>query len=171
MKNRVIAVIAALVVASGALATETTTYEYDSKGRLIKSTKSGGPASGTEKCTSYDPAGNRTNQTVNSAGCGAGSGGGGGGGGPNNPPVAANDSLLSSCGVGSKNVVANDSDPDGDPITVTAVTGGMGAYITGGTSVGVTSGYTGTLTYTLTDSNGATDTATISVFDMCGPMF
>jgi len=50
-----------------ALATETTTYEYDALGRLVKSTKAGGPSSGTEKATAYDPAGNRTNQTVTGA--------------------------------------------------------------------------------------------------------
>lgn len=67
--------------------------------------------------------------------------------------------------------VSNDSDPDGDVITVTAVTGGMGAYISGGSTVGVVYGTYGTLTYTLTDANGATDTATISVSNFCESNF
>lgn len=157
-----------LSLASAAYATETTTYEYDAQGRLTKSSKSGGPASGTEKCTSYDPGGNRTNQTVNSSGCSGSGGGSGGGGGSNNPPVAVNDFLLSFCGTGSVNVLTNDNDPDGDTITATSVTGGMGAYISGGNSVVVTSGVTGTLTYTIQDTSGATDTATITVFNDCG---
>ena len=45
-------------------ATETTTYTYDSLGRLKKVEKSGGPKSGTQTTTAYDPAGNRTNQTT-----------------------------------------------------------------------------------------------------------
>ncbi|MEP2990304.1 MAG: RHS repeat domain-containing protein [Parasphingorhabdus sp.] len=67
---------ALLLMASGpVLATETTTYEYDALGRLVKSTKSGGPSSGTEKSTSYDAAGNRTNQTVTGAPDNVGGGG------------------------------------------------------------------------------------------------
>lgn len=61
-----------IALAGVAGATETTTYEYDAQGRLIKSSKAGGPASGTQKTTSFDPAGNRTNQTVTGA---SGSGG------------------------------------------------------------------------------------------------
>ncbi|MEP3464579.1 MAG: hypothetical protein ABJN65_01015, partial [Parasphingorhabdus sp.] len=49
------------------MAAETTTYQYDALGRLMKSAKVGGPASGTQKTTSYDPAGNRSNQTVTGA--------------------------------------------------------------------------------------------------------
>jgi len=157
-----------IALAGAAVATETTTYEYDAQGRLIKSSKSGGPASGTEKCASFDAAGNRTNQTVNSAGCSGSGGGSGGGGGTNNPPVTANDLLLSYCGSGSVNVIANDSDPDGDPITAISVTGGMGSYITGGNTVVVTSGTGGSLTYTIQDTGGATAQGTVSVFNDCG---
>lgn len=169
----------ALLLAGAAFATETTTYEYDAQGRLTKSAKSGGLYSGTEKCTAYDAAGNRTNQTVNSAGCSAGggssgggsSGGGSSGGGSNSPPVTVSDFIVANCGGGAVNAIANDSDPDGDPITVTAVTGGMGAYVSGGTTVGVTAATTGNLTYTIQDSNGASATGSITVFNMCGPFF
>ncbi|MEP3224768.1 MAG: Ig-like domain-containing protein [Parasphingorhabdus sp.] len=161
--------IASLAAGSSAFATETTTYEYDAQGRLIKSSKTGGPSNGKKKCTSYDPAGNRTNQTVTSASCTGGTGGGGGGGGgSNNPPVAVNDFMVTFCGAGGVNVLTNDSDPDGDTITAISVTGGMGATISGGNTVVVTAGSTGTLTYTIQDTSGATATATISVFEDCG---
>jgi YD repeat-containing protein len=41
-------------------ATETVTYKYDALGRLVQTTKSGGPANGQQTKTKYDPAGNRT---------------------------------------------------------------------------------------------------------------
>lgn len=41
-------------------AAETVTYKYDALGRLIQTTKSGGPANGQQTKTKYDPAGNRT---------------------------------------------------------------------------------------------------------------
>lgn len=45
-------------------AAETVTYQYDELGRLKQVNKSGGPANGTQTTTSYDPAGNRSNQTT-----------------------------------------------------------------------------------------------------------
>lgn len=56
-------------------AAETTTFQYDAQGRLTQSSRSGGPATGTVKSTSYDRAGNRTNQTVTGAGSAMMSGG------------------------------------------------------------------------------------------------
>jgi YD repeat-containing protein len=50
-----------------ALASETVTYSYDALGRLIKTVRSGGPASGVDASTQYDPAGNRTNVKVGGA--------------------------------------------------------------------------------------------------------
>lgn len=47
-----------------AMAQETTIYEYDALGRLVSTSKSGGPADGEEKAITYDAAGNRTNYTV-----------------------------------------------------------------------------------------------------------
>jgi RHS Repeat len=48
-------------------AAETVTHKYDALGRLKQSTKSGGPATGQQTTTTYDPAGNRSNQTVTGA--------------------------------------------------------------------------------------------------------
>ncbi|MEE9433900.1 MAG: RHS repeat domain-containing protein [Sphingorhabdus sp.] len=56
-----------LTIPASAQAAETATYEYDALGRLVKTTKSGGPASGTQKTTDYDPAGNRTSKTTTGA--------------------------------------------------------------------------------------------------------
>jgi YD repeat-containing protein len=50
-----------------AAAAETVTYSYDALGRLIKTVRIGGPASGVDASTQYDPAGNRTNVTVGGA--------------------------------------------------------------------------------------------------------
>lgn len=61
----------ALLIAGTAQAAETVTLQYDELGRLISTNKSGGPVTGTAVTTSYDPAGNRENQTVNGAPGGA----------------------------------------------------------------------------------------------------
>ncbi|MCE0504958.1 Hint domain-containing protein [Roseivivax sp. GX 12232] len=66
-------------------------------------------------------------------------------------------------------VRANDSDPDGDPLTVTSVTDGSNgtATINGDGDVVYTpnSGFTGDdeITYTISDGNGGTDTATVRI--------
>jgi len=50
-----------------AFAQETVTYTYDSLGRLVKSTVSGGSNNNTETAISYDPASNRTQYKVTNA--------------------------------------------------------------------------------------------------------
>lgn len=153
-----------MALAGTAGATETTSYEYDAQGRLIKSSKAGGPKSGTGKCTSFDPAGNRTNQTVNSSGCVAGGGGGGGGG--NSPPVAYPNSYGVSCFAGNYNVVFDDTDPDGDPLSLLSVSGPLGASIANSTSIYVTgTNNPGTyvINYTIQDTSGATASSTLTL--------
>ena len=67
-------------------------------------------------------------------------------------------------------VLSNDVDPDGDPLTITAVTqpaNGTATITNGGTRVSYKpkSGFTGTdsFTYTVSDGNGGTATATVTV--------
>ncbi|NER19157.1 PKD domain-containing protein, partial [Spongiivirga citrea] len=97
----------------------------------------------------------------------------------NNPPDAQNDSVgATSTNSTLLNVLSNDSDPDGDTLTITSVTqppSGQGSVsIVGGDLISYTgSGYVGqtTFTYTISDGNGGTDTATVTVgviFD-CDP--
>ena len=53
-------------------AAETVRHKYDALGRLVKMTKSGGPAGGTQTNTNHDPAGNRTCQSTTGVGGSAG---------------------------------------------------------------------------------------------------
>ena len=88
---------------------------------------------------------------------------------PNSPPVAVNDTGLVVEGVARNvSVLGNDSDPDGDPLTISSVgpgsRGGV-ASINGGSltitsALGVTSE---TFGYTIWDGQGGTDTATLTV--------
>jgi hypothetical protein len=105
------------------------------------------------------------------------SGGGGGGGTVNQAPVARSDSATLSVGQSSViiSVLANDSDPNGDPLTITSVTNGS----RGTTSIVTVSGvqlvqYTATgtrpkantkdtFTYTISDGKKGAATATVTV--------
>jgi hypothetical protein len=66
-------------------------------------------------------------------------------------------------------VIANDSDPDGDPLTITNTSdpphGGADANQNGTITYTPDTGYTGpdSFTYTVSDGKGGTDTATVSV--------
>jgi hypothetical protein len=97
--------------------------------------------------------------------------GGGGGGGENAPNAVADTAVLDEDGGATPiPVLANDSDPDGDPLTITAAADGAHGTvtITGGGS-GLTYApevdYNGadSFTYTISDGQGGTDTATVSV--------
>ena len=61
-------VICGLAWSAGAIASETITYTYDALGRLTKVESAGDVNNGQVTSTSYDPAGNRTNQQVTGAG-------------------------------------------------------------------------------------------------------
>lgn len=89
---------------------------------------------------------------------------------PNRPPVAVNDSydVLAGSTANLFNVLANDSDPDGDALSLSSVgTPAHGAAsITGGQlSYTPSTGYTGTdsFTYTVSDGRGGSATATVTV--------
>ena len=98
----------------------------------------------------------------------------------NHPPVATNDSTVTPAGTPvSVNVVGNDTDPDHDPLTVSAVNGqpitegGAPIPVSHGTVTLVggqlvftpTTGYTGPadFAYTVKDPSGETATATVTV--------
>lgn len=101
----------------------------------------------------------------------------------NNGPVANDDSVTTTEQAEVViNVLANDSDPDGDELTVTSIDSGPAngtAVINADGSISYTpnAGFIGTDTfdYTITDSNGDTATATVTItvtmladFDMDG---
>ena len=88
----------------------------------------------------------------------------------NNPPVAIDDSATTSFETSvNGNVLANDSDPDGDAITVvsntdasngTVVVNADGSYV-----YTPDAGFSGadSFEYTISDGNGGQDTATVSI--------
>lgn len=94
----------------------------------------------------------------------------------NDPPVAVDDSFppfgtppfIENGPQVSLDVLANDSDPDGDPLTIIAVTqptgGGVVAIAPGGQSLLYNPGSIPgeTFTYTISDGQGGTDTATVT---------
>ncbi len=89
---------------------------------------------------------------------------------PDAPPVAKNDAASTLKGAAvTIAVLANDSDPDRDPLTVTSVTApshGTAVIQTNGTIVYTpASGYAGTdtFTYIVSDGYGGTATATVTV--------
>ncbi len=156
--RRVTSVIAAIVIASSgapnALAqSQSTTYEYDALGRLVR---------GIYPCAvnvtyAYDAAGNRTSLQT--------------GTGANRPPNAASD-------VTSTNSNApvlfdprtNDCDPDGGALTVvSASTPSSGTATISGGGTGITytpaTNFVGTasFTYTVRDPQNATATAAVTV--------
>ena len=88
--------------------------------------------------------------------------------GSNQPPVAVNDSVTVLAGVNTPiTVQVNDSDPDGDPITIVSVTQGTkGTVAIDGSQVRYTpnAGATGSDSFSYTISDGeATATATVTV--------
>jgi Bacterial Ig domain len=88
----------------------------------------------------------------------------------NLPPVAADDSVTTPQGLPKTiNVLANDSDPDGDPLTVTGVTDPPNGTATINPDNTVTyrpeCGFLGTdtFTYTIDDGRSGTDTGVVTV--------
>ncbi|MCO6439460.1 MAG: tandem-95 repeat protein [Phycisphaerae bacterium] len=86
-------------------------------------------------------------------------------------PDAANDSISTTedTAVTTGNVLANDTDGDGDPLTITGFTqGSNGAVVDNGDGTftytpNASFSGTDTFTYTVDDGNGGTDTATVTV--------
>ena len=92
---------------------------------------------------------------------------------PNQPPVAVNDSGFTTVqntalSLSTAALLANDSDPNGDTLTVTAVSApSNGTVSLNGSTVTFTptTGYTGSagFTYTISDGNGGTASATVAL--------
>ena len=88
---------------------------------------------------------------------------------PNRPPIAVNDAATTVLGQPvTINVLANDSDPDGDPLTIIGVTApANGSVSATATNITYTPAprFTGTdtFTYTISDGRGGTATATVTV--------
>lgn len=137
-------------IATPSVAQSTDTYEYDALGRLIEVDHS----SDKTITYSYDSVGNRTAVSVAAA---------------NAPPVAVNDfASMDLFGTVVMFPLANDSDPDGDPLTMTshtapsALTTFWDAGLKKMTIVGFQIGLH-VISYTISDGNGGSDTGTISV--------
>jgi YD repeat-containing protein len=160
----------ALMVPFGAGATETVTYSYDAQGRLVQSVISGTVNNGQSSSTTFDAANNRTNYSVSLSGATP----------PpppppasNQPPVSVADATLSvACNAdGIRNVLGNDTDPDGDlPLSMT-LTGGSGInYVAqeGAQSIRFyappTRNTAYTVSYTITDARGATTSASLALY-------
>ncbi|WP_436641635.1 DUF4082 domain-containing protein [Microbaculum sp. FT89] len=93
--------------------------------------------------------------------------------GSNQPPVAVNDSGFTTSqdtplGLSTSTLLANDSDPDGDTLTVTGVSAasnGTVALNSGTVTFTPTAGYSGPagFTYAISDGQGGTASATVSL--------
>ena len=92
----------------------------------------------------------------------------------NNPPVAVNDVFIVPCrSTAALDVLANDSDKDGDPLTITAITQPSKAAISIAsngksllyTPAGGACFVNDTFTYTISDGKGGTATATVTLID------
>jgi len=164
----------ALMCASALSATETVTYSYDAQGRLVQSVISGTVNNGQSSSTSFDAANNRTNYTVSLSG-----------GTPppppppppppasNQPPVSVADATLSVvCNAsGVRNVLGNDTDPEGDlPLSMT-LTGGSGIDYVAQEGVQSIRFYAPptrntayTVSYIITDARGATTAASLALY-------
>jgi YD repeat-containing protein len=166
MRSLLISVsVIALMVPFGAGATETVTYTYDTQGRLVQSVISGTVNNGQTNSTTFDAANNRTiyNVSVN-------------GSAPppppsNQPPTTAADTMsVARCNTGTKNVTANDSDPEGHlPLSLVSVVNNNPsrgtASVLSASLVRYDAAAIGTdiITYTVKDSLGATSAGTLTV--------
>ena len=67
MKTAVFASAAIVLLTGAALASETVTYTYDARGRLVEVSHSGGPANATKIRYEYDDVGNIKRRKVTGA--------------------------------------------------------------------------------------------------------
>jgi len=135
---------------------DTLIYTYDALGRLIITSHK----NDDDRLYTYDDAGNRTQITVYENGLTG-----------NYPPVCTAMSDVVAYAVTSSwtdVVTSNCSDPEGQTLTLSAVTqpgNGATAYVSGTTDVYMTNLPVGasTVTFTVSDGNGGTDSASLIV--------
>lgn len=179
MVARLLLASSTCALAAPAQAGETKTYSYDALGRLVASSSSGTVNNGLATAINYDPAGNRSCYTVTGAPTGSAStctGGGGGGTPPppppssNQPPVTASDRFrIAQCSAVVLDVLENDTDPDGDALSISDVSGAaqqVGRITIDGTHLtwwptASTGSFNGS--YTIADGHGGTATGTFLV--------
>ena len=130
--------------------TETVSYTYDALGRVTSMT-----SSVTTATYSYDAAGNRTQLTTSHV---------------NRPPVANTDSVTVNYGVAATfDPKTNDTDPDGDALTIASVGAPSHGAVTNNAGASLTytpaAGFYGAdaLTYSLSDGKGGTATGTVNI--------
>jgi YD repeat-containing protein len=155
MRRRWLGLACVLAALATGVRAEDTAYSYDSLGRLVGVTFTDGGSSKTVTYA-YDAAGNRTQVTSAL-------------GGPNRAPAAVTDSKTTALNTMlSFDPRTNDTDPDGDGLTVAATTNGAHGTVTS-TTTSVTytpaTGYTGSdsFTYTISDGHGGTAVGTVNV--------
>jgi hypothetical protein len=155
--------LAIIFFATDARAQESAAYQYDSLGRLVTSSITAGVNSGVATRTCFDAAHNRTYYGVVLSGaaiCPPP---------PNHAPVAVADVFSMTCHIGGgRNVLTNDTDADGNTLTLVSVTSNGGITMSVGSPAGIvaigagnTGFYSGT--YVVSDGVGGTATGTINV--------
>lgn len=190
MRLRFLACTSALAIgaaSSPAYAQETTTYQYDQLGRLVRSSVIGGPSNAITTATCFDPAGNRVQYFVGTGtapACAAVTPTPGPAPTPsptptptpaptptptptNSPPVAVGDSTSFICSqTKTLNILANDYDPDGNtPLSLVSVSGSLWVNIANSTSILMSSSSPGSfyVSYVVQDALGATATGSVNV--------
>lgn len=139
----IVGTVALLGLTAPGARSETVTYTYDVLGRLVSASTSGGHTT----TYSYDLNGNRTQVVVT--------------GGSNTAPTAATDAQTTALNTAiSFDPRTNDSDPNGDALTITAKTNGSNGTVTitgGGTGLTYTptTGFSGSTSFTYTISDGS----------------
>lgn len=161
---RVIACLATAISLSP-LANAAVSYTYDDLGRVTSITYD----DGKRVTYTYDPVGNRTQHAVEQT--------------VNSPPTAVNDQIAVDIAFGTSTIgylLANDTDPNGDLLTIQSVTTpSLGTATIGGGGTYVTYAYTGSpalvpttdvFNYTISDGHGGTHsaTATVNIVDTGG---
>ncbi len=167
--------------AAVAFAGETITYSYDDLGRLVRVSYAGTVNNNQIHSTCFDENDNRTRYRSDPAGAGAtcpepvpaptGTPPPPPPPAPNNPPVANTDVMnVQACVPATASLVVNDTDPDGDALTIVSVTTSSIAdvYILTPQTISV-SAYPpnpynhGWINYTISDGRGGTATGSVHI--------